>query len=142
MSRDMKKIAIFFFFAAIVSCKKNTTDATPAQQDLVVKAMTDGKWAITIFTLNGTTITPDFYGYRFKYYENKTVDAIYNGTVQNTGTWDGSASTMTTSANFPGAAYPLTLINGNWRIDRSSWTYVEASQTIGSDTKTMKLVKE
>ncbi|MEI2739896.1 MAG: hypothetical protein V9F01_14075 [Chitinophagaceae bacterium] len=138
----MRKIATCFLMVVLVSCGKNGDDTTPVQEDLVVKAMTDGQWAITIFTLNGNNITPDFYGYRFKYYSNKTVDAKFNGNVVNTGTWDGSASTMTTSANFPGAVYPLTLINGSWRIDRSSWTYVEASQTIGSDTKTMKLVKE
>ena len=74
--------------------------------------------------------------------QNKTVDAINNGTVENTGTWDGNSATRTTSANFTGAVYPLNLINGNWNIDRNGWTYVEASQTIGTETKTMKLVKE
>lgn len=112
------------------------------QEDLVLLAMTDGQWGITIFTQNGTNITSDFAAYKFKYYSNKTVDAIKNGTVEQTGTWDGNASTLTTSANFTNASYPLQLINGNWHIDRNSWTYVEASQTIGSDTKTMRLDKQ
>ena len=66
---------------------------------------------------------------------------IKNGTVEKTGTWDGNASTMTTSANFTGATYPLDLINGNWNITKNSWTYVEATQNIGVNTKFMRLDK-
>jgi hypothetical protein len=136
----MKKylpVLVFFFITS--SCKKATEDA---QLDLVVQAMTDGQWAITSFTQNGTNITGDFAGYKFKYYSNKTVDAIKNGTVEKTGNWDGDASTMTTSASFAGAVHPLVLINGNWHIDRNSWTYVEATQTVGAETKTMRLDKQ
>ena len=141
--KDKKKMRKLWFYITITillsACKKTIQNQ---QEDLVIKAMTDGKWAVTIFTVNGTTITPDFINYRFKYYSNKTVDAIKSGSVENTGTWDGNSSTMTTSANFTSAIYPLNLINGSWHIDRNSWTFVEATQTIGSDIKTMKLVKE
>jgi hypothetical protein len=109
---------------------------------LVILATTDGQWAITNFTLNATTITSDFSNYKFKYYSNKTVDAIKLGTVEKTGTWDGNATTMTTSANFTTPPYPLDLINGNWQITRNSWTYVEATQTSGGNTKTMRLDKQ
>lgn len=105
-------------------------------------AMTDGQWAITSFTQNGNNITADFSAYKFKYYSNKTVDAIKNGTKEITGNWDGNASAMTTSASFTGASYPINLINGSWHIDRNSWTYVEASQTVGTETKTMRLDKQ
>src|ERR1700733_11043038 len=87
-------ILAFFLFTA---CKKAVEQA---QEDLVLQAMTDGQWAITNFKDNGTNISADFSAYRFKYYSNKTVDAINNGTVEATGTWDGNATTMTTSANF------------------------------------------
>ena len=80
-------------------------------------------------------------GYKFQYYSNKTVDAIKNGTVEKTGTWDGEASTMTTWANFANATPPLSLINGSWHINNNSWTFVEATQTIGGETKTMRLDK-
>jgi len=103
--------------------------------------MTDGQWAITSFTLNGTNITSDFNGYKFQYYSNKTVDAIKNGSVEKTGTWDGNANAMTTSANFPSATNPLLMINGSWNIINSSWTYVTATQTVGTDVKTMRLDK-
>lgn len=112
------------------------------QEDLVIKAMTDGQWKITNFVYNGTNITGDFANYRFKYYSNKTVDALNNGTLEKNGNWDGNATNMTTWASFTGASYPLQLINGNWQITRNSWTYVEASQTAGSDTKIMRLDKQ
>jgi hypothetical protein len=136
----MKKL--LFLLAPILlltSCKKAIEEA---KEDLVIKAMTDGQWTITSFLLNGSNITPDFSTYRFKYYSNKTVDAINNGVVEKTGTWDGNATNMTTSANFTAPAYPLNLINGNWQIIRNGWTYVEASQTVGSDTKFMRLDKQ
>lgn len=123
----------------MTSCKKTIEQI---QEDLVIKAMTDGQWKITNFLYNGNNITSDFDTYRFKYYSNKTVDAINNGTVEKTGNWDGNSSNMTTWANFTGAVHPLVLINGNWQITRNSWSYVEASQTVGSDTKIMRLDKQ
>lgn len=135
----MKKIAALVFIVSLLgSCKKAVENV---QEDLVIKAMTDGQWGVTNFTLNGTTITPDFTNYKFKYYSNKTVDAINSGTVEKTGNWDGNANNMTTWANFTSPAYPLSLINGTWQITRNSWTYVEATQVSGSDTKTMRLDK-
>ncbi len=122
----------------LAGCKKAIQKA---QEDLVVQAMTDGQWVITSFTLNGSTITSDFSPYKFKYYSNKTVDAINNGSVEKTGTWDGNTTTMIISANFSSAIYPLTKINGNWLITRNSWTYVEATQTAGSEVKTLRLDK-
>jgi hypothetical protein len=132
-------ILCLLFAATFSGCKKTIENA---QEDLVIKAMTDGQWGVTNFTLNGTDITTSFSTYRFKYYSNKTVDAINSGTVEKTGTWDGDANTMTTSASFTSPAYPLSLINGSWHITRNSWTYVEATQTSGSDTKTMRLDKQ
>jgi hypothetical protein len=136
----MKKILFFILIIALVACKKSVTQTT--QEDLVIKAMTDGQWKVTNFINNGTIISADFTTYKFKYYSNKTVDAINNGTIEKTGSWDGNSANMTTSANFTGAIYPLNLINGNWLITRNSWTFVEASQTNGSDVKTMRLDKE
>ena len=120
------------------SCKKTKEKIA---YDLVIEAMTNGQWAITDFKLNGSDITADFSTYKFQYYSNKTVDAIKNGVKDRTGNWDANASAMTTSANFSGAIYPISLINGIWNITNNSWTFVEASQTNGSETKTMRLDK-
>jgi hypothetical protein len=131
-------LTVCLLLLLLPGCKKAVENI---QQDLVIKAMTDGQWTITKFTDNGTTITSSFTGYKFQYYSNKTVDAIKNGTVEKTGTWDGNASTMTTWASFVNAVNPLDLINGSWHIDRNSWTFVEASQTNGTIVKTMRLDK-
>ena len=136
----MKKLALFIVWIVLFAgCKKTTENV---QQALVILAMTDGQWAVTSFTQNGTNITTDFAGYKFKYYSNKTVDAIKNGTVEKTGTWDGDAASMTTWANFTSPPYPLDLINGSWHIDRNSWIYVEATQVVGTETRTMRLDKQ
>ena len=135
----MKKLFLFFYIIILFSgCKKSIEKA---HEDLVIKAMTDGQWKVTSFTQNSADITGNFTGYKFQYYSNKTVDAIKNGTVEKTGTWDGEASTMTTWANFTNAVAPLDLINGSWHINDSSWTFVIATQTTGSETKTMRLDK-
>jgi len=62
--------------------------------------------------------------------------------VEKTGTWNGDAVTMSISAQFNGASYPLDQINGSWHIDRNSWTYVESSQNSAIGVKTMRLDKE
>ena len=136
----MKKLALFIVLTVLTAgCKKTVENV---QQDLVIMAMTDGQWAVTSFTQNGNNITVDFVSYKFKYYSNKTVDAIKNGTVEKTGSWDGDATSMTTWANFTSPPYPLNLINGSWHIDRNSWTYVEATQIAGTETRTMRLDKQ
>jgi hypothetical protein len=132
-------IALCIIVSAFGSCKKAVEQIG---EDLVIKAMTDGQWKITKFTQNGTDITSSFSTYKFQYYSNKTVDAINNGVTERTGTWDGNASAMTTSASFPGASNPIVLINGTWNITKNSWTYVEATQTNGSETKTLRLDKQ
>ena len=135
----MKRIlTLFILISLLPGCKKTIEKI---QEDLIMKAMTDGQWKVTSFTQNGTDITSSFSTYKFQYYKDRTVDAINNGVVEKKGTWNGDASTMTTSAQFIGAANPLVLINGDWHIDNNGWTYVVATQTIGSETKTMRLDK-
>jgi hypothetical protein len=134
----MKPIVVSLLFVFVLSgCKKAIEEK---QKDLLIQAMTNGQWIITNFVYNGTTKTDDFNGYKFQYYSNKTVDAIKIGLVEKTGTWDGDAASQTTWANFDAGA-PLSLINGSWHIDNSSWTFVVATQTVGGETKTMRLDK-
>lgn len=136
----MKKlITLFVIASALTNCKKA---AEKIGEDLVIKAMTDGQWKITKFTQNGNDITANFSTYKFQYYSNKTVDAINNGVTEQTGNWDGNATARTTWANFPGSTNPIALINGTWNITNNGWTFVEASQTNGTETKTLRLDKQ
>jgi len=134
----MRSVLFIVLTFLIAGCKKATENA---QIDLVVLAMTDGQWSVTNFTQNGTNITADFAAYKFKYYSNTTVDAIKSGIVEKTGNWGGDQASQTTWASFTSPPYPLNLINGTWHIDRNSWTYVEATQVNGTETKTMRLDK-
>jgi hypothetical protein len=136
----MKKLfPVLCIIILLAGCKKAIENK---QEDLIIKAMTDGQWVVSSFVQNGTDITSNFTNYKFQYYGNKTVDAIKSGVVEKTGTWDGEASTMTTWANFIDAVTPLSLINGSWHIVNNSWTFVVATQTTGSETKTMRLDKQ
>src|SRR5688572_9020682 len=105
----------FFTFCCLIlisfsGCKKAIEKI---QQDMVIKAMTDGHWAVTSFTEDGNNILPTFTGYKFKYYDDpRKVDAIKNDVTENTGTWDGNSSSMTTWANFSNPSIALDKING------------------------------
>ncbi len=131
-------IPVLFFCLLFTGCKKAVQNI---QEDLVIKAMTNGQWIVTSFVLNGTTITGDFSAYKFQYHANRTVDAIKNGTVEKTGNWEGNAPAMTIWASFTNVSTPLSHLNGTWKIDRNSWTYVEATLTVGADVKTLRLDK-
>lgn len=135
----MKKLfAIFFGLILLTSCKKTVENVA---QDLVIQAMVNGQWKVSKFTKNGNDITVDFAAYKFQYHSNKTVDAIKNGIKERSGNWDGNATAMTTWADFPGAPTPISLINGTWNITKNSWTFVEATQTNGTEIKTLRLDK-
>lgn len=138
----MKKLLIVLLGSALLgaNCKKPVI--TPAQEDLLIQIMTDGLWSVTLLSVNSTDYTPEFAGYRFKFYENKSVDATFNGSLVKTGTWDASTATMTTSSNFVGATHPLSLVNGSWNITRSGSRFVEATQTVGTDVKSLKMYRE
>ncbi|MBS1608555.1 MAG: hypothetical protein JSS70_07325 [Bacteroidetes bacterium] len=138
----MKRLLLLFPFVgffAFSSCKKAIENQL---DDLIIKSMCDGQWIVTSFKNNGTDITSDFSGYKFQYHTNKKVDAIKNGTIEITGDWDGNALQKTTWADFPGNSLPVTLLNGNWKISNNTWTYVVASQTNGSQTKSFRIEKQ
>ena len=135
----MKKVIIALSLLFILGGCKKSIDKL--KENAVISAMTDGQWVITNFVNNGAVITPDFSTYKFQFYSNQTVDAFNNGVVEKTGTWDGDATTMTITANFPNSGATLSLINGNWHIDNNSWTFVVASQNVNSEEKTLRLEK-
>lgn len=135
----MKKVIIAFFLVFLLGGCKKTVDKL--KENAVISAMTDGQWIITNFVNNGTVITGDFSPYKFQFYSNYTVDAINNGSVEKTGTWDGDASALTITANFPNSGATLSLINGTWHIDNNSWTFVVASLNINGEVRTLRLEK-
>lgn len=134
----LKTCLLFLSFVVLTGCAKTAEQIVENQ---IVKAMTDGQWHLTKFTKGGTDITTDFALYLFQFRKNNTVDAIKNGSVEKTGTWQADANARTISSSFENAATPLSLLNGTWKITNNSWTFVEASQTVNGEAMTLRLEK-
>jgi hypothetical protein len=134
-----KSFLIIISVLLLAGCKRAIKDVA---ENAILNAMTDGQWAVTSFTTNGTDITTDFSSYRFQYFRNYNVDAIKNGTVEKTGSWQADPAAMNISANFTNVTDPLLLINGTWHITDNSWTYVKATMTIGTEVRTLRLDKQ
>lgn len=111
------------------------------QERKVIDAITNGQWHLTSFIKAGNDITADFAPYRFQFHENNTIEAIKDGNVQNTGSWEADVNARSITSSFPGAATPVSLLNGTWKISNNSWTFVEASQTVNNELMTLRLEK-
>ncbi len=136
---SMRPLLIILSLVLLAGCQKLIEKKA---ENAIMKAMTDGQWVITSFISNDSNITSDFSAYRFQYFDNYTVDAIKNGTVENTGNWDGDVNTMNIMASFPNATNPLLLLNGTWHVTDNSWTYVKATMTVDNTTRSLRLDKQ
>jgi len=131
----MKKFYTVLSLFLLAACVKKK------QEDLVVNAMVDGQWKVTKFIKSGTDITTDFANYKFQFKTNFTVDAINNGTVEKTGSWNADATSQTITSNFTNASTPIILLNGTWQIINNSWTWVEATQSLNGQLYNLRLEK-
>jgi hypothetical protein len=127
-------LALFFFS----SCKKKVEEI---QTNLVIEAMTNGQWKMVNFKDGPTDLTADFAPYSFQFKKDLTVDAIKNGSVAKTGTWNANAEAKTITSQFTGAPHPLPFLNGTWKITNNSWTFVEASQEVNGVVRVLRLEK-
>ena len=110
-------------------------------EDLIVNAMTDGQWRVTSYKRDANDVTGSFSSYTFQFREDKTVDAISNGAVESKGTWNGNAQNRTIASSFTNATATLQLLNGTWQVTKNSWTFVEATQTVNNEVRTLRLDK-
>jgi hypothetical protein len=85
----MRPLLIIISLVLLAGCKKTIEKKA---ENAIMKAMTDGQWVITSFISDGSNVTGDFSPYRFQYFDNYTVDAIKNGTVESTGNWTGTST--------------------------------------------------
>ncbi len=132
-------IAIGSIVLMSASCKP---EIPVVPEDLLVQLLTDGEWSVTEYKLNGVDKTPEFAGWRVKFYSGKTADAKFNTVVMTSGTWDASQSAQTFNINFPTAGAPMNQSNGTWHVDQPGTRIVVSSQISGTDVKTMKLYRE
>lgn len=136
----MKKLYTIVFLVAALGCAKEKQEQV--QQNLIVQAMVNGQWKVTSFKRDALDITADFAPYKFQFKENLTVDAINNGTVEKTGSWNADPAALTITSNFSNAVNPLVLLNGTWKINNTTWTSVEASLSISGENRSLRLDKE
>jgi hypothetical protein len=123
---------------SIAHCAKKQEEI---KEDLVIKAMTSGRWIVQIFNENNENVTGEFSTYEFQFYENGTVEGISSSETKS-GTWQGDANAMTIVSNFPNANDTLKRLNDTWKIIKNSFTYVEARPTNTNRTAYLKLVKK
>ncbi len=134
-------LVIAFAVLAVSGCKLKKTQEQIAE-DIIVKAMTDGRWVVTAYN-DGTDYLSEFDGYEFQFKSDRTVDAIKTSTVESTGTWQGDALAMTISSSFPAtASTAVQRLNGLWKIANNNWTWVKATQTINGKLTTLELRKK
>ena len=132
----MKNIYLVVFLIFFLGCIKKK------QEDMVVNAMVNGQWKVTNFKIDALDVTTDFATYKFQFKTNLTVDAINNGSIEKTGSWNADATAQTITSNFTNAFNPLVLLNGTWQITNNSWTWVEARQTVNNELLTLRLDKQ
>ncbi|NTS42793.1 hypothetical protein HRG84_18035 [Flavisolibacter sp. BT320] len=134
----MKLLVTFLGLVLMTGCKKLKENI---QEDMVIKAMTDGQWRVSSFTKGNENKTADFSAYRFQFRSNKTVEALNNGTKEKTGSWEADPDSRTITSHFSDATTTVMLLNGTWKITRNSWDFVEATQTVNNEVCKLRLDK-
>ena len=126
----MKRFFVLFLVLSSVGCIKKAIEEK--KEDLVVKAVTDGQWKVMWYHCNGAYVNSYFTPYTFQFKENNTVDAINNGVVENTGSWQASAESKTITSHFSNTTSDaLICLNHTWTIKTSTWTSVNAYRVNG-----------
>jgi len=132
----MKQLYLVVLILVFAGCVKKK------QENMVVDAMVNGQWKVTSFKQASTDVTADFANYKFQFKTNFTVDAINNGNVEKTGSWNADATSQTITSSFASVTNPLALLNGTWQITNNSWTWVEAKQNVNGELLSLRLDKQ
>lgn len=111
------------------------------QENIVTSVITDGRWQVSKYLQGTTDRAAEFNGYAFQFQPNDSIDAIRNNVVERKGFWQVNTSARTITSNFTNAADPLLMLNGTWNIVKTTWTSVEATQTVNSTERRLFLQK-
>jgi hypothetical protein len=141
----MKQLLILSFTLLLLAGCKKAIKQTREQiaETLIVKAMTDGRWLVTVYKDDVTDYKPEFDGYEFQFKVDRTVDAVKNSSVQSTGTWNEDKVNIAIIADYPTtAATTLQRLDGNWKLKDSNWSWVKAEQIINGKLVKLELTKK
>lgn len=132
-------LAFLAFGWTPLSCKKAIQNQ---QKNIIIDAMTNGRWYVELYTNTSTDVTPEFGGYEFQFYESGKVDGI-NGAVTRSGTWAADINSYSITASFPAnAGDTLRRLNYTWKITDSYLDYVEAKTTTPAGDNILHLRKK
>ena len=120
-----------------MSCQKQVEEQ---KRDMLLQIMTDGSWHVETYQLGSTTITDQFSGYNFQFFENGTVTGAKDSISQQ-GTWIGDVQNLSVTSDFPSDSDPLVRLNGTWKITDSEADYVVAEMTTNDGKAILHLRK-
>lgn len=141
----MKQLLILTLSLVLLGGCKKAIKRTQEQiaETLIVKAITDGRWLVSVYREGSNDYKPEFDGYEFQFKTDRKVDAVKNAVVESTGTWNEDRVNIAIMADYPTTA-TLTLqrLDGVWKLKDSNWTWVKAEQTIDGKLVTLELRKK
>lgn len=129
-------LVVLIIAISVAHCSKKEV-----QKNIIIQAVTNGRWVVQQFTENTLDVSTEFKTYEFQFYENGTVQAI-NGSVITNGSWTANPDDRTISSVFPTGNDTLKRLNDTWRIFNNSFTLVEANPTNSARSAYLKLVKK
>ena len=121
-----------------ISCRKAIEKK---KQEMLLNAITDGKWVVEQYLEGATNVTGDFEDYDFQFFKDGKVTGFNTGGSTD-GTWEGDISNYSILSQFPTATNPVKRLNGTWKIKDSDWDYVEAEMNTSTGKNILHLRKE
>lgn len=134
----MKVLLGMILLLSLAGCNKIKENI---QKRLAMEFITNGQWKVASYDLNGQDKTADLKDYTFRFKSNRTVEALKNGVLITTGTWQENEENRTIHSNFLSASYPLTLLNAVWTVIDGNENFVTANASANGETKNLKLEK-
>lgn len=136
---SLRLLIVLILISSHLSCKKAIENQ---QKNIIIQAMTNGRWYVELYTNTSTDVTTEFINYEFQFYESGKVDGI-KASTSTSGTWSADVNTYSISASFPAnASDTLRRLNYTWKITDSYLDYVEAKVTTAAGDNILHLRKK
>lgn len=136
-----KHLIALIFILLPAALLVNGCSKEDVQKDIILKAMTSGRWIVSTFTETGSDFSAEFTPWEFQFFENETVQAIKGGTTI-TGSWTANADARTITATFPSGDATVARLNDTWLIYNNTFTLVEANPLNTARNAYLKLNKK
>lgn len=136
----MSRVFIIMLTALLFSSCKEAIEEK--KENMILDAMTDGRWVVTNYAKGSINATPTFSDYTFQFHRDRTVDALKSSTFEKKGLWAENASNLTIEATFSNVSEPLILLNGIWQITKTTWSSVDAIQIVNGEQRVLRLEKQ